>query len=321
MSEKIARGRLHVAAELDAFVREEALPGSGVDEDAFWSGFEAILDDFVPRNRALLARRDELQRRLDEWHQAHPGPVSDQAAYLTFLREIGYLVEEPDDVAITTQGVDDEVALQAGPQLVVPMLNARFAANAANARWGSLYDALYGTDVIAEDDGREKGTSYNPVRGAEVVARARAFLDEHLPLASGSHTDATRYAIADGALVVALADGSSSGLADPGQYVGHRGDPDSPEAVLLVHHGHAHLSVSPPSGPATFTYRHRPSTSACKQHRLRRCTAARLFSCHPSFSSLIQPSAGVPPRMPLAGVPPCVLHPSPSISIPLILPI
>jgi malate synthase len=237
VTQRITRGRLQVAAELDSFVREEALPGAGLDEDAFWSGFEAVLDDFVPRNRALLARREELQRQLDAWHAAHPGPVDDQAAYVTMLREIGYLVEEPDDVAITTEGVDDEVAVQAGPQLVVPMLNARFAANAANARWGSLYDALYGTDVIPEDDGREKGSSYNPVRGGAVVARARAFLDEHLPLASGSHADATRYAIADGALAVTLADGSTSGLADPGQYVGHRGDPDAPEAVLLVHHG------------------------------------------------------------------------------------
>jgi malate synthase len=234
---RIPRGRLQVAAELDAFVREEALPGSGLDEDVFWNGFEEILDAFVPRNRALLARREELQQQLDAWHGAHPGPVADQAAYLQHLRDIGYLVEEPTDVAITTEGVDAEVAVQAGPQLVVPMLNARFAANAANARWGSLYDALYGTDVVPEDDGREKGTSYNPTRGAAVVARARAFLDEHLALSSGSHADATGYAVVDGELAVTLADGSMCGLADPTQYVGHRGDPGAPEAVLLVHHG------------------------------------------------------------------------------------
>lgn len=235
-------GRLQVAPVLHDFVRDEALPGSGLDEDAFWSGVEAILVDFVPRNRALLATREEIQRRLDEYHRAAPGPV-DQAAYETFLREIGYLVDEPADVTVETDRVDDEVAVQAGPQLVVPALNPRFAANAANARWGSLYDALYGTDAIPEDDGRERGTAYNPARGAEVIARGRALLDEHFPLLKGSHTDATLYAVDDLGVHVTLRDGTAR-LADPKQYAGHRGPADEPEAVLLVHHGlHVEIQV------------------------------------------------------------------------------
>jgi malate synthase len=236
MADQVTVGALQVAPELHAFIRDEALPGSGLDEAAFWSGFEALVAEFAPRNRELLARRDELQTALDEWHTAHPGPVTDQDAYVALLRELGYLVDEPEDFEITTEGVDDAVALQAGPQLVVPVLNARFAANAANARWGSLYDALYGTDAIDEDDGKEKGSSYNATRGAEVIRRAKALLDEHFPLAEGSHTDVTAYAVEDGALVPALA--------DPGQLVGWRGDPDAPEGVLLVHHGlHVEIQV------------------------------------------------------------------------------
>jgi malate synthase len=247
VGDRIRVGGLEVAPELHAFVRDEALAASGIDEDAFWTGFEAILREFAPRNRDLLARREELQRELDEWHTAHPGPVRDQAAYVQMLREIGYLVEEPADFVIETQNVDDEVAVQAGPQLVVPVLNARFAANAANARWGSLYDALYGTDALPEDDGAERlgpnGEAYNAKRGAAVIARARAFLDAHFPLAEGSHTDATGYSTEGGGLTVELGDGHS-GLADPGQYVGHRGEPADPEGVLLVHHGlHVEIQV------------------------------------------------------------------------------
>nr|BFE55619.1 malate synthase G [Dactylosporangium thailandense] len=241
--DRVIVGGLEVAGVLHAFVRDEALPGSGIDEAAFWSGVEAILRSFLPRNRALLARRDELQQRLDEWHTVHPGPVRDQAAYLQLLRDLGYLVEEPADFSIETANVDDEVAVQAGPQLVVPVLNARFAANAANARWGSLYDALYGTDVIPEDGGKEKGSSYNPTRGAAVIAHGRAFLDEHFPLERGSHADATGYTTSGGVLTVALG-ASSSPLQDPGQYVGHRGDSAGPEGVLLVHHGlHVEIQV------------------------------------------------------------------------------
>lgn len=238
----VSVGRLEVAPVLHDFVRDEALPGSGIDEDAFWSGVEAILVDLVPRNRALLATREDLQRRIDDFHRAAPGPV-DPAAYETFLREIGYVVDEPADLTIETDRVDDEVAVQAGPQLVVPALNARFAANAANARWGSLYDALYGTDAIGEDEGRERGSSYNPVRGAEVIARGRALLDAHFPLLKGSHADATLYAVDDLGVHVTLRDGTAR-LADPRQYVGHRGQEDEPEAVLLVHHGlHVEIQV------------------------------------------------------------------------------
>jgi malate synthase len=239
--DRVTLGALRVAPVLRAFVRDEALPGSGLDEAAFWTGVEALLRAFAPRNRALLARRDELQAQLDAWHTAHPGPVADQAAYVAMLREIGYLAEEPADFRIEPGEVDAEVGLQAGPQLVVPVLNARFAANAANARWGSLYDALYGTDVVPEDDGHERGASYNPRRGAAVIARARAFLDAHFPLAIGSHADATGYAVAGGVLVVDLAHGAT-GLAEPTQYLGHRGDEAAPEAVLLVHHG-LHVEV------------------------------------------------------------------------------
>jgi malate synthase len=240
---RVTVGELQVAEVLHAFVRDEALPGSGIDEDAFWSGVERIFADFAPRNRELLARREELQQRLDDWHTAHPGPVRDQAEYLELLRDLGYLLEEPDDFEIETENVDDEVAVQAGPQLVVPVLNARFAANAANARWGSLYDALYGTDVLPEDDGQERGSSYNPKRGATVIKTARAFLDDHFPLEHGSHADATGYSTEGGTLTVRLGDGKS-GLKDQSQYVGHRGDPAEPEGVLLIHHGlHVEIQV------------------------------------------------------------------------------
>ena len=243
MGDRVTVGGLEVAPVLHAFVRDEALPGTGVDEAAFWSGVEALLTDFVPRNRTLLERRSELQQQLDEWHEKNPGPVADQAAYVQLLRDLGYLVDEPVDFSIETSNVDEEVAVQAGPQLVVPVLNARFAANAANARWGSLYDALYGTDALPEDDGQERGSSYNPKRGAAVIARARAFLDEHFPLAEGSHADSTGYSTEGGVLTVRLGD-SESGLADPAQYVGHRGDPADPEGVLLVHHGlHVEIQV------------------------------------------------------------------------------
>ena len=237
-------GGLQVAPELRAFVRDEALPGSGLEEGAFWDGVRAILADFVPRNRELLARRDELQAQLDQWHSAHPGPIEgaeSQQAYESFLREIGYLVDEPESVTVTTADVDVEVASVAGPQLVVPALNARFAANAANARWGSLYDALYGTDAIPQDGDLAPGSSYNPVRGAEVIARARGFLDEHFPLAVGSHADAISYAVSGGSLVVTTRTGET-GRADTAQYAGHRGSADAPDAVLLVHHG-LHVEV------------------------------------------------------------------------------
>lgn len=240
MSGRVQVGALDVAEVLHRFVEQEALPGSGVDPAAFWAATEAIIHELAPRNRELLARREELQARIDDFHRAEPG-TPDPERYAGFLREIGYLLDEPAEVAVTTAGVDDEVALIAGPQLVVPLLNARFATNAVNARWGSLYDALYGTDVISREGDLAPGTGYNRVRGDEVIARGRAFLDEHFPLDAGSHADATAYAVDAGGLSVTLADGVAR-LADADQLVGLRGAPEAPEAVLLVHHG-LHVEV------------------------------------------------------------------------------
>ncbi len=234
---------IRVHPVLHAFVRDEALPGSGVEEDAFWSGLAGALADLAPRQRALLARRDELQESIDAWHREHPGAVTEDgyADYEAFLREIGYLVEAPDSVEVSTDGVDAEVGSTAGPQLVVPLLNARFATNAVNARWGSLYDALYGSDVIGTEDGMEPGATYNAKRGAAVVARARAFLDESFALEAGTHADATAYAVDDQGLAVTV-DGTTRRLADPEQYVGHRGGAAAPEAVVLRHH-HLHVEI------------------------------------------------------------------------------
>ncbi len=242
MDERVQIGGLSVAATLHSFVEEEALPGSGIEPQAFWDGVDAIVHDLAPRNRELLKRREELQSRIDAWHREHPGKP-DAAAYTAFLREIGYLLDEPDEVAVTTDDVDDEVARIAGPQLVVPLLNARFATNAANARWGSLYDALYGSDVVPQEGDLAPGEGYNKVRGDEVIARGRALLDEHFPLASGSHADASSYAVDGDGLAVTVKDDVQR-LADPAQLVGHRGAADAPEAVLLVHHGlHVEIQV------------------------------------------------------------------------------
>ena len=232
---------LHVADELVRFVDDEVLPGTGIDRATWWAGFDAIVRDLAPRNAALLAERDRLQAEIDAWHRAHPGPIADPAAYRAFLERIGYLLPEPKDVRATTAGVDAELALQAGPQLVVPILNARYALNAANARWGSLYDALYGTDVIGEDGGAGKtapGTGgYNPVRGRRVIEFARSFLDEAAPLAEGSHRDSTAYTVEHGHLRVTLASGRVAELRDPSLLVGFQGDAASPSSVLLRHHG------------------------------------------------------------------------------------
>jgi malate synthase len=229
-------GSLSVAPELAAFVAEEAAPGTGVAPEAFWTGLGEILAEMAPRNRALLAERDRLQVEIDRWHAAHPAPF-DAAAYQTFLGEIGYLREEPGDFQISTTGVDDEIARLAGPQLVVPLTNARYALNAANARWGSLYDALYGTDAIADDPGAVRAPGYDPARGAKVIAWARAFLDQAAPLSAGSHADATAY-VADGdALAVTLKGGRTVGLATPEKFAGFRGAAAAPETILLVNHG------------------------------------------------------------------------------------
>ena len=242
MSARTPIHRLQVATELHRFIEEQVLPGTGIDSARFWQGFDAIVGDLAPKNIALLAERDRLQAELEQWHQRHPGPVTDMAAYRQFLESIGYLVPTPANVQATTANVDDELALQAGPQLVVPILNARYALNAANARWGSLYDALYGTDAIPETDGAEKGKGYNPVRGAKVIAFARQVLDQAAPLAQGSHQDASAYTVVNGALQVRLGNGAVTGLQDPAQLVGYQGDAAAPRSVLLKHHGN-HLDL------------------------------------------------------------------------------
>ena len=236
-------GGLGVASGLRNFIEQEALPGTGVEPARFWASLEAILRDWTPRNAALLARRDALQAQLDAWHRANPARPVDPVAYRAFLTGIGYLLPEPADFHIGTTDVDPEIAAIAGPQLVVPVSNARYALNAANARWGSLYDALYGTDAIPETDGAARGPDYNPARGARVIAFARGLLDKAAPLAGGaSHAEATGYAIDAGALAVTLRDGRRVGLARPGQCAGFQGEPWAPDAVLLVNHG-LHIEI------------------------------------------------------------------------------
>jgi malate synthase len=242
MTDRIAAGRLQVAAVLHRFIEQEVLPGSGIDRAAFWRGFDALAHELAPKNAALLAERERLQRELDAWHQAHPGAIGDLPSYRAFLKRVGYLVDDDRSVQCDTTNVDDELAKVAGPQLVVPITNARYALNAANARWGSLYDALYGTDVIGEGGGAEKGDGYNPVRGQKVVAYARALLDQAAPLAAGSHRDATAYTIENGRLVVSLDDDTVTGLADQSAFVGFQGDVAVPKSVLLRHHG-LHLDI------------------------------------------------------------------------------
>ena len=225
---------LLVAPVLADFVAREACPGTGIDPDAFWTGYAALLDRFSPRLRAALAERDDMQARLDEWHRARAGQPHDPAEAEAFLRSINYLAPEPPPFTIETENVDPEIAAVAGPQLVVPINNARYALNAANARWGSLYDALYGTDVIP---GTPAAGGYDAARGQQVVARARAFLDEAAPLARLSHTEARAYVVTGDTLQVRLADATTTTLRDPGQFAGFTGSPDSPGAVLLRHHG------------------------------------------------------------------------------------
>ncbi|SED92717.1 malate synthase G [Pseudomonas kilonensis] len=237
MTEHVQVGGLQVAKVLFDFVNNEAIPGTGLTADAFWAGADKVIHDLAPKNKALLAKRDDFQARIDAWHQARAGQAHDAVAYKAFLQDIGYLLPEAADFQATTQNVDDEIARMAGPQLVVPVMNARFALNASNARWGSLYDALYGTDAISEADGAEKGKGYNKVRGDKVIAFARAFLDEAAPLAAGSHVDSTAYKIVDGKLVVTLKGGSNSGLRDDAQLIGFQGDASAPTTVLLKHNG------------------------------------------------------------------------------------
>jgi malate synthase len=240
-----ARTKIHglqVATELYRFIEDQVLPGTGIESAAFWAGFDQIVADLAPKNAALLAERERIQAAMDSWHRANPGPIADMPAYQGYLRKIGYLVDAPAEVQATTANVDAELALQAGPQLVVPIMNARYALNAANARWGSLYDALYGTDAIGEDDGAERAGGYNPVRGARVIEFARNFLDQSAPLVSASHRNATGYAIEAGELVVKMQGGAVTGLTKPTQLVGYQGDAANPSSILLVNNG-LHIDI------------------------------------------------------------------------------
>ncbi|PTV52712.1 malate synthase G [Acinetobacter seifertii] len=234
MTARIQKGKLAIAKELYDFIENEALPGSGLDSETYWKNFEQVVVDLSPKNKALLAKRDELQAKIDEWHRNNKFELG---AYKAFLTEIGYLLPEVEDFQITTENVDEEIALLAGPQLVVPVRNARYCLNAANARWGSLYDALYGFDVISEEGGAEKGKGYNPVRGAKVIEFAKNFLNEVFPLAQDSHADATKYAIEQNKLVVTLKDGTQTGLAHEAQFVGFNGEEANPSEVVLLSNG------------------------------------------------------------------------------------
>jgi malate synthase len=258
MTDRVTVGNLRVAQVLYDFINKEALPGTDIDPDSFWAGVDKVVTDLTPQNQDLLARRDDLQAQIDKYHRQHVIEPIDPDGYKQFLTEIGYLQPEPDDFTIATAGVDDEITTTAGPQLVVPILNARFALNAANARWGSLYDALYGTDVIPEDDGAEKvqagsDAGYNPVRGDKVIAYARRFLDGAAPLASGAWNEATGLKINQengvGQLLIDLGDGLSTGLATPEQFVGYTGELGSPQwSVLLKNHGlHIEILIDPDS--------------------------------------------------------------------------
>lgn len=240
----VEAGGLRAARILYDFVNQEAIPGSGVAPEAFWAGFDRLVHDLVPRNRDLMQKRDALQEDVDRWLKANRGKPIEPEASEEFLRGIGYLQPEPPPFAATTANLDPEIATIAGPQLVVPVSNARYALNAANARWGSLYDALYGTDVIPEDHGLARGGTYNKERGARVVAYARALLDEFFPLTEGTHADAGGYSADGGRLAVTLRDGGRAGLARPEQLAGYRGEPGQPSAVLLKNHGlHVELVI------------------------------------------------------------------------------
>jgi len=245
MDKMIEIGGLKVATVLKDLINNEIIPGTGVDAQEFWSGFESIINDLAPKNRALLAKRDDLQLKIDAWHKERKGEEIDPVTYKEFLKDIGYLVPEGDDFKISSTNVDDEIATMAGPQLVVPVTNARFALNAANARWGSLYDALYGTDVISEEGGLEKTGAYNPARGAAVIKMAAEFLDEAAPLASGSHGQVSEYRLESSGnnkqLAVTLADGSESGLADAGQFAGYI-ENGALRSVLLENNG-LHIEI------------------------------------------------------------------------------
>jgi malate synthase len=236
MIDRTSCGDLQVATELYKFINDEAIPGTGLDPQTFWSGVDTLIHELAPINCKLLAKRDSLQAKIDAYHTERKGEPHNAQEYKTFLKEIGYLLPEPQNVKVTTNRVDAEVATTAGPQLVVPVMNARYALNAANARWGSLYNALYGTDAIPGDGGAEAGSLYNPIRGERVIAFAKQFLDDSAPLSKGSHDEAVGYQIVDGALVVAIKSGEVE-LADPKQLIGYLGDSSNPTAILIGHNG------------------------------------------------------------------------------------
>lgn len=234
MTARIQKGKLAIAKELYDFIENEALTASGLDSETYWKNFEQVVVDLSPKNKALLAKRDDLQAQIDEWHRNN---TFELGAYKAFLKEIGYLLPEVEDFQITTENVDEEIALLAGPQLVVPVRNARYSLNAANARWGSLYDALYGFDVISEEGGAEKGKGYNPARGAKVIAFAKNFLDETFPLAQGSHSDAVKYSVEHNTLVIQLKSGESTTLKHKALFVGFNGDEQAPTEIVLKNNG------------------------------------------------------------------------------------
>ena len=233
MSERTRYGNLQVSQELDNFLRNEVVPGIDVDPKEFWQSFEKILDEFGPRNRELLKKRTEIQKKIDEWHIERQGSDHNQQEYVSFLKEIGYLVDEGEDFKITTDNVDEEIKTVAGAQLVVPVMNARFSLNAANARWGSLYDALYGTDMISEEGGAERSGPYNPVRGDQVIKFAKNFLDESASLSDGSYSEVTGFKVDNGKLVVNMSDQSTSYLSDESQFIGYKGESENPSSILL----------------------------------------------------------------------------------------
>ena len=233
MTEYINHGSLKVSKELDDLINKKVCIGIDLEPENFWVSFEKIIEEFTPRNRALLDKREDLQKKIDDWHLANKGKPIDKAEYKNFLKEIGYLLEEPEDFSIETKNVDPEIASIAGPQLVVPVMNARFALNAANARWGSLYDALYGTDVISEEDGAEKAGAYNPKRGAKVIDFSKKFLDENIPLSQGSYKDITAFQILDGKLQITLSDQTQTTIEDDSKFIGYVGTTENPTGILL----------------------------------------------------------------------------------------
>ena len=246
MSDRITHGSLKVSQELDNFLTDELLPGLDISPDAFWESFERVLDEFGPRNTELLAKRTEIQKTIDNWHISKKGSPHNHDEYVNFLKEIGYLLEEGDDFEITTQNVDEEIALVAGAQLVVPIMNARFSLNATNARWGSLYDALYGTDMISEEEGAEKSGPYNPVRGNKVIEFSKNFLDESVPLSSGKYADVTGFKINQGSLEISTSDQSSTELKDESQFIGFTGDSDNPSSILFKNNNlHIEIEIDP----------------------------------------------------------------------------